>query len=110
MLFNSCTDCTPDAWLSTWSSSASNANFLRCAPSVTAPTLLIELTGDQACFPSDALQMTRTLGATDLTVTEVRGTHFGGPVAAGEPPGASLAAAKIGGWLEQRFAAGQPTG
>jgi hypothetical protein len=100
---------TPDAWLSTWSVSASNANFLRCAPSVTAPTLLVELTGDQACFPSDAAQMAASLGAADLTATAVRGTHFGGAIATGEPSGASLAAAEIGGWLEERFAAGRST-
>lgn len=101
---------TPDAWLSTWSVSASNANFLRCAPAVTAPTLLVELSGDQACFPSDAARMAVGLGADDLTVTEVRGTHFGGALGNGEPSGASLAAAEVGGWLEKRFPAGNAGG
>lgn len=98
---------TPDAWLSTWSVNTSNADFLRCAPGVTAPTLLVELTGDQACFPSDVSAMIETLGATDLQRETVRGTHFGGPIAAGQPTGSSLAAARIGAWLTERFPAGQ---
>lgn len=97
---------TPDAWLSTWSANATNADFLRCAPGVTAPTLLVGLTGDQVCFPGDIRAMAATIGAGDLTTGEVRGTHFGGAIAAGEPTGASLAAAEIGAWLEQRFPAG----
>ncbi|MGY1717238.1 hypothetical protein ACI78R_22465 [Geodermatophilus sp. SYSU D01106] len=94
---------TPDAWLSTWSATTTRADFLRCAPDVSARTLLVELTGDQACFPRDVDAMTAALGADDLTVRSVRGTHFGGAVADGEPTGASLAAAEIGGWLEERF-------
>jgi hypothetical protein len=94
---------TPEAWLSTWSANTSNAGFVRAAPGVTAPTLLVELSGDQACFPDDIRAMTKALGAHDLTVTRVAGTHFGGPIAKGEPTGASLAAAEIGGWLQERF-------
>lgn len=99
---------TPDAWLSTWSVNATNADFLRCAPDVSAPTLLVELSGDQVCFPSDIRSMGAALGAEDLTTSTVRGTHFGGPIAEGEPTGASLAAAEIGAWLEERFPAGMP--
>lgn len=94
---------TPDAWLSTWSANATNADFLRCAPGVRAPTLFIELTGDQACFPHDARAMVDALGATDLTHTKVGGTHFGGSLRPGEPTGASLAAVDIGDWLAERY-------
>jgi hypothetical protein len=93
---------TPDAWLSTWSGLSSNADFLRCAPAVTAPTLFVELTGDQACFPEDATMMVDALGSTDTTHVRVAGTHFGGPIRDGAPTGASLAAAEIGAWLETR--------
>lgn len=96
---------TPDAWLSTWSGLSSNAGFLRCAPGVRAPTLLIELSGDQACFPGDIDAMAGALGADDLTRVEVAGTHFGGPLAEGAPSGAELAAAQIVGWLAERFPA-----
>jgi hypothetical protein len=96
---------TPDAWLSTWSGLSSHADFLRCAPDVSAPTLLIELSGDQACFPADIETMAKTLGAQDLTRAAVPGTHFGGPISKGAPAGASLAAVEIGQWLSDRFPA-----
>ncbi|WP_159930930.1 MULTISPECIES: alpha/beta hydrolase [Nocardia] len=93
---------TPDAWMSTWSANTTNADFLRCAPGVTAPTLLVELTGDSVCFPSDAISMVAALGA-DVEHRRVAGTHFGGPMRPGAPTGAALAAAEIGGWLDERF-------
>jgi hypothetical protein len=94
---------TPDAWLSTWSAFSSNADFVRCAPGVRAPTLLVELSGDQACFPGDIDTMAKSLGADDLTLTKVAGTHFGGPISKGAPTGASLAAEQVGPWLADRF-------
>jgi hypothetical protein len=97
---------TPDAWLSTWSGLSGNASFLRCAPGVRVPTLLIGLSGDQACFPVDIDAIAHAIGADDLTRTTVAGTHFGGPVTAGAPSGASLAAAQIGTWLADRFPRG----
>jgi hypothetical protein len=93
---------TPEAWLSTWSGLSSNADFARCAPGVTAPTLFIELTGDQAAFPSVSRQMIDALGAKDLTTATVRGLHFGGPITEGEPTGNDLAAAEIIDWLSKR--------
>jgi hypothetical protein len=93
---------TPDAWLSTWSGLSTQASFLRCAPAVRVPTLLIGLSGDQACFPSDLDAMAAALGSADLTRTTVAGTHFGGPIRPGAPSGASLAAATIVPWLADR--------
>lgn len=94
---------TPHAWLSTWSVNHSNANFVGCAPGVTAPTLFVELTGDSACFPSDAREMVAAFGGDDVGHVRVAGTHFGGPIEPAAPTGASLAAAEIGGWLDRRF-------
>jgi hypothetical protein len=93
---------TPEAWLSTWSGLASRAGFARCAPGVTVPTLFIELTGDQAAFPADTRAMIGALGATDLTTSTIRGLHFGGAIAKGEPTGNELAAAEVSGWLAKR--------
>jgi len=93
---------TPEAWLSTWSGLSSNADFVRCAPGVAAPTLFVELTGDQAAFPSDSRQMVDALGAKDLTTATVRGLHFGGSIAQGEPSGNELAATEIIDWLSKR--------
>ncbi len=98
---------TPDAWLSTWSANTTNADFVRNAPGVTAPTILVELTGDQACFPADAAAMEEALGADDLIVERVAGTHFGGPLEQGGTAGSTLAGAAIGSWLIDRFPAGK---
>ncbi|OZC76984.1 alpha/beta hydrolase [Rhodococcus sp. 06-418-5] len=94
---------TPDAWLSTWSGLSSNAGFVRCAPSVTVPSLFVELTGDQACFPEDASRMVEALGSIDKSRVAIEGTHFGGPIRTGARTGASLAAADIGAWLSDHF-------
>ncbi|MEV0700642.1 alpha/beta hydrolase [Saccharopolyspora sp. NPDC050389] len=99
---------TPEAWLSTWSGLSSNAEFVRCAPQITVPTLFIELTGDQAAFPSDSRHMIDALGTDDLTTAAVRGLHFGRPINPGEPTGTELAAAEITTWLDQRFPLAPP--
>lgn len=95
--------CTAEAWLSTWSATTTNADFLGCAPGVTVPTLLLEFTGDQASYPADILAMRRALAAEDLTVDSLAGTHFGGPIRPGAPAGALLAAARLEQWLGGRF-------
>jgi hypothetical protein len=99
---------TPEAWLSTWSGLSSYADFVRCAPGVTVPTLFLELTGDQAAFPADSARMIAALGTApipggDLTAAKVRGLHFGAALAPGEPTGNELAAAEIATWLAKRF-------
>ncbi|MDT7743927.1 MAG: hypothetical protein QOE59_3005 [Actinomycetota bacterium] len=99
---------TPEAWLSTWSGLSSNADFVRCAPGVTVPALFVELTGDQAAFPSDSRRMVSALGSDDLTHVRVRGTHFGGAIATGEPTGSELAAAEIASWLRERHELAPP--
>jgi hypothetical protein len=71
-------------------------------PGVTLPTLFIELTGDQAAFPADSRRMIDALGAEDLTTATVRGLHFGGPIAGGEPTGNKLAATEIVAWISKR--------
>ncbi|WP_300007526.1 alpha/beta hydrolase [Pseudonocardia sp.] len=99
---------TPEAWLSTWSGLSSNADFVRCAPGVAVPTLFLELTGDQAAFPADTARMVGALGAADLTHRAIRGLHFGGAVAQGEPTGNDLAGAEIVGWLGERHELAPP--
>ena len=94
---------TPETWLSTWSGLSTRADFLRCAPGVRIPALLVELTGDQACFPDDARAMASALGADDVTHVRVRGKHFGAALTTGEPTGASLAGERIGHWLHTRY-------
>lgn len=94
---------TPTAWMSTWSATTSRANFVRNAASVTVPTLLVELTGDQACFPADAREMYAALPASDKKHVRVPGTHFGGPLTPEGPTGTEGSAQQIGRWVSERF-------
>lgn len=55
----------------------------------------------QAAFPSDSRRMVGALGA-DVSWVSVRGTHFGGAIAEGEPTGNQLAAEHITDWLGSR--------
>lgn len=93
---------TPEAWLSTWSGLSSRAGFARAAGGVHVPTLLLELTGDQACFPSQTAAMFAALAAEDRTLVRIPGTHFGGPLHDGDRPGIELAAEALLPWLEAR--------
>nr|WP_275292160.1 alpha/beta hydrolase [Amycolatopsis sp. La24] len=97
---------TPDSWLSTWSAISSNADLAGCLPDVKVPTLLVELTGDQACFPADAKRFHDLSGASDATHVRVPGRHFGAPLHEGMTSGATLAGAEMGQWLGERFPAG----
>jgi hypothetical protein len=97
---------TPEAWLSTWSGVSSRADLARCAPGVRVPVLLVELTGDQACFPADAVRFAGAFAADDVTHVRVPGRHFGAPLREGMTSGATLAGAEMTGWLGERF----PTG
>ena len=94
---------TAEAWMSTWSATTTNADFLRCAPEVTVPTLLLEFTGDQASFPADIARYGKDLGATDLTIGALAGTHFGDRLAEGAPTGNELAAERILAWIAERL-------
>lgn len=101
---------TPEAWLSTWSGTTSRAGLLRCAPSVQVPVLLVELTGDQACFPTDASAMANAFDSHDVTHVRVAGRHFGAALVKGGTSGATLAGEAMTSWLGERFpSAGEAT-
>lgn len=92
--------CTPDSWLSTWSGLSSNASFIRCAPSLVQPTLMIEYTGDNAVFPEDARAMFEALGSSTKLRERVRGDHQGRALQDGERHGQELAGELIIDWLK----------
>lgn len=94
---------TPDAWLSTWSANASRADLAACAPDVNLPVLLVELTGDQACFPADAQRFAGLFPHRDVTHVRVAGRHFGAPLREGMTSGATLAGNEMTHWLGERF-------
>lgn len=96
---------TPEAWLSTWSALSTRAGLLRCAAGVRLPVLIVELTGDQACFPADARALQAAFPGDDVTHVRVAGRHFGAPSAEGATSGATLAGQAMTHWLGERFPA-----
>lgn len=94
---------TPEAWLSTWSGKSSRAGLVRAAAGVAVPVLLVELTGDQACFPADIEAMMRAFASDDTTHARVEGRHFGAPIREGATSGATLSGQAMAGWLSTRF-------
>lgn len=95
--------CTPRAWLSTWSATSSNADVVRNAPKVTVPSLVINYTGDNAIFPSDARAAFEANGSADKQIESVPGDHYGFGVGTQERSGAPQALKKIVAWLNKRF-------
>ncbi|MBN9427641.1 MAG: alpha/beta hydrolase [Burkholderiales bacterium] len=95
--------CTPESWLSTWSGLSSNAVLAKTLPPLTMPTLLIEYTGDQACFPSDIGTLHATLSMPDRQHVRVRGDHHGRALDKAEEPGRYVAGRHIQNWLQERF-------
>ncbi|WP_322060028.1 alpha/beta hydrolase [Paraburkholderia sp. J63] len=95
--------CTPESWLSTWSALSSNASLAKTAPAITQPTLVVEYTGDQACFPGDVQRIVDALGAPGKRHLRVRGDHHGRALAAGEDPGRLEAGRLVAQWLREQF-------
>ncbi|WP_233146074.1 alpha/beta hydrolase [Pigmentiphaga sp. NML080357] len=96
--------CTPESWLSTWSGLSSNASLAAAAAAIVQPTLIIEYTGDQACFPADVRAIHDALAARDKRHLRVRGDHHGRALAEGEEPGRYEAGRQLAAWLRERFA------
>lgn len=94
---------TPEAWLSTWSGLSSRADLVRCARGVRLPVLVVELTGDQACFPTDAQAITAAFPGDNVTHVKVAGRHFGAPLVKGGTSGATLAGRAMTQWLGRYF-------
>lgn len=95
--------CTPESWLSTWSGLSSNASMARTASGINQPTLIIEYTGDQACFPSDVRAIHDAIPAPDKTQLRIRGDHHGRALADSEEPGRYAAGRELAAWLRTRF-------
>ncbi len=95
--------CTPESWLSTWSALSSNASLAKTAASITQPCLVIEYTGDQACFPSDVRRIVDAIAAANKQHLRVRGDHHGRALTADEKPGRLEAGRLLAHWLRQQF-------
>ena len=94
---------TPRAWLSTWSGLSSNAAVERNAPRVTVPSIVVNYTGDNAIFPSDAQAAFTALGSADKQFANAPGDHYGFGVGTQDRTGAPIAFEHIVGWLRARF-------
>jgi hypothetical protein len=95
--------CSPESWLSTWSGISSNATLAKTAPDITKPTLLVEYTGDPACFPSVVTGIYEAIGSSDKRHERVRGDHHGRALSAGEEPGRYVAGRLLQRWLRDTF-------
>lgn len=95
--------CTPESWLSTWSGVSSNARVVKTAPAITQPSLLIEYTGDQCCFPSIVKEIFESIGMRDKRHERVRGDHHGRALSADEEPGRLVAGRLLEHWLREKF-------
>jgi pimeloyl-ACP methyl ester carboxylesterase len=96
-------NCTPEAWLSTWSGLSSNAALEKTAPSIGQPTLFIEYTGDVSTCPSVAKDIFASIGTTQKSHIRVRGDHHGRALAPGEELGRTIAGRAIRDWLRAYF-------
>ena len=97
--------CSPESWLSTWSGLSSNAILARTASSITQPTLLVEYTGDPACFPSVIRDVYAAIASSDKRHERVRGDHHGRALTKDEEPGRYVAGHLIQDWLREQFPA-----
>ncbi len=95
--------CTPRSWLSTWSGVSSNADFVRNAPLIEVPSLVIYYDGDNAIFPSESQAAFDAIGATDKELYSVPGDHYGFAVGTQERSGAKAATDIMVRWLHDHF-------
>ena len=95
--------CTPESWLSTWSGLSSNATLAKTASALTQPVLVVEYTGDQACFPSDVQRIVNSIASTSKQHHRVRGDHHGRALSSAEQPGRLEAGRLLVVWLYKTF-------
>ena len=93
------------AWLSQWSPDDSKADAEACIARVTAPTLIVENTADDAVPVSHIEAVRAAAGSPDTTFRRIEGaTHY----YRGQPRELAEAVRTIGDWLEERgLAAGR---
>lgn len=95
--------CSPESWLSTWSGISSNALLAKTTSSIEQPSLLIEYTGDQACFPSIIRDIFEGIRASDKAHQRVRGDHHGRALGPDEKAGRYAAGRILQSWLQEKF-------
>ncbi len=89
---------SPEAWLSTWSGLASQAEIATTGPAMTLPSLVVDYRGDNAIFPGDTEHIASSLGSKDLTRKSLPGDHYGFPAEQGRDG----AVEEVISWLRSR--------
>src|SRR3954452_3484979 len=74
--FGVATSCTLRSWLSMWSLATARCRGGAHLRNIVVPSLVVQSTGDQGVFPSDAREIFRCLGAQDKRLEFVRGAHY----------------------------------
>jgi pimeloyl-ACP methyl ester carboxylesterase len=64
------------SWLSMWSLAESKCRGAPNLAKVTCPSIVIQSTGDQGCYPSDAQTIFDALGSSDKRLEMVPGDHY----------------------------------
>ncbi|MGE8366279.1 MULTISPECIES: hypothetical protein [unclassified Cupriavidus] len=97
---------TPDAWLSTWSGLSSNANFLKTAPTIREPVMVIHAGRDLDCYmQTHSRAIFAAFASQDKTFEDFADQlHYFEPDE-GEPENAGALAqtAKVVPWVESRM-------
>jgi len=94
---------SPDAWLSTWSGLASQAEVPHNAPAVDVPAIVISYTGDNAVFQSDAKLIFDSIGTADKKRIDIVADHYGFPIPSGDEKPRETAVDHIAHWIADRF-------
>jgi pimeloyl-ACP methyl ester carboxylesterase len=96
--FGLASTCTLRTWLDMWSLAESDCRGTRHLARITAPALVIQSTGDQGCFLSDARAIHDQLGSSDKHLHLVPGDHY-----LKEPSGArDDVATMVVDWINER--------
>jgi len=74
--FGVATNCTLRSWLSMWSLETAQCRGDAHLRNIVVPSLVVQSTGDQGVFPSDARQIFDCLGAEHKRLELVRGAHY----------------------------------
>lgn len=94
--------CTPEGWLSNWSAFSTNASMEKCAPDIAQPVFMVEYTGDNSVFPSEAERLFGIIGSSDKQRVKIHGNHHGRPIDQDQPNGQVLAGDAIAKWLADK--------
>jgi hypothetical protein len=93
--------CSLRSWLEMWSLSDSSCRGTLHFPRITEPALVVQSTGDQGCFLSDAQAIYDQLGSADKSLQLVPGDHYLRTPAGARDQVADL----IAGWIAEHGAA-----